>query len=124
MTSQVVKVSNLVDGGTSQGAPQLPPFSPTPDMTGKTKGCFWLYGTTPEIQFIVETGIPNACLNASVHLTANQYNTSNPRKLVSYRIAQVGIGAPDYSKLAISVTFDLTVVSIDPIRICILVLPE
>ena len=124
MTSQVVKVSNLVDGGTSQGTPQLPPFASTPDMTGKTKGCFWIYGTSPNIQFIVETGITDVCLNASVHLTANQYNTANPRILNSYRIGQVGIAPPDNSKLAISVTFDLTVTSSDPIRICILVLPD
>ena len=49
---QQLKMNNFVDGGTSQAAPQLPPFAITPNMTGKSKGCFWVYdSTSPLIQF-------------------------------------------------------------------------
>jgi hypothetical protein len=121
---QQLKMNNFVDGGTSQAVPQLPPFASTPDMTGKTKGCFWVYGPATVIQFIVQTGIPDCCKNASTFIAINQYNTSNPRYLVNYRIAQVGIGAPDYSKLVVSVEFDAPVVITDPVRVCLMVIPD
>jgi hypothetical protein len=121
---QQLKMNNFVNGGTSQAVPQLPPFAITPDMTGKTKGCFWVYGPAAIIQFIVETGIPDCCKNASTFIAINQYNTSNPRYLVNYRIAQVGIGAPDYSKLVVSVEFDAPVVITDPVRVCLMVIPD
>jgi hypothetical protein len=124
MTSQVLKVSNFIDGSTGHLSPQLPPFTTMPDMTGKTKGCFWIYGTTPTIQFIVETGITNVCLNASTYLTFNQFNTANPRFIEKYRIGQQAISGAGASQLVVSVTFDTTVVSTDPIRVCILVLPD
>ena len=122
---QQLKMNNFVDGGTSQGAPQLPPFAITPDMTGKTKGCFWVYGPAALIQFIVETGIPDCCINASTFIAINQYNTSNPRYLVNYRLGQVAItGNPDSSKLVVSVEFDAPVVNTDPIRVCLMVIPD
>ena len=122
---QQLKMNNFVDGGTTQLTPQLPPFAITPDMTGKTKGCFWVYRNAAAlIQFIVETGIPDCCKNASTFLAINQYNTSNPRYLVNYRIGQLSISPPDYSKLVVSVEFDAPVVNTDPVRVCLMVIPD
>jgi hypothetical protein len=122
---QQLKMNNYVDGGTTQLTPQLPPFAITPDMTGKTKGCFWVYRNAAAlIQFIVETGIPNCVLNASTFIAINQYNTSNPRYLVNYRIGQLSISPPDYSKLVVSVEFDAPVVNTDPVRVCLMVIPD
>jgi len=121
-------VSNFADGGTSQGFPQLPPFSTPPNMKGKTKGAFWIQNPSASApfttQFIVETGITNVALSATVHITMNQYNTANPRRLVNYRIAQLGLASPDDTKLVISFTTDLAIVSTDPVRIGVMIYPD
>tara|TARA_R110001632_G_scaffold209810_1_gene334636 strand:- start:6069 stop:6947 length:879 start_codon:yes stop_codon:yes gene_type:complete len=118
-------LTNLADGGTTQLAPQLPPFLTTPSMKGKTKGAFWIQNPLSTItQFIVDTAIKDVIINATVHITLNQYNTANPRRMVSYRIGQVGLAPPDYTKLVISFTTDLPISATDPVRIGIMIYPD
>ena len=69
--------------------------------------------------------ILNVTENASTFLTMNQYSTSNPRRIINYRIGQKDIGgAPDSSILAVSVQLDGVVPQLNPVRICLMVIPD
>lgn len=123
---QELKINNFVDGGTTQSSPIQPTGAFVPDMTGKTKGCFWIYDpASAVIQFFVETGILNVTENASTFLTMNQYSTSNPKRIINYRIGQKDIGGnPDSSILVVSVQMDGVVPLANPVRICLMVIPD
>lgn len=125
VSTKQIKITPLIDGGSSQAFPQVPPFSPIPDMTGVSKGAFWIYDpANATIQFQVETGIVDCVLNATTFISFNQYNTATPRRLTSYRIGQLGIAGADRSKLAVSCTFDGIVPSTDPVRVCLMIYPD
>ena len=122
---QQLKMNNWINGGTTQLAPINPTPAFIPNMTGISKGCFWVYdGSSAVIQFFVETGIPNVTENASTFISMNQYSTSNPKRMIGYRIGQKNIVGPDSSILAVSVQLDGVVPQLNPVRICLMVIPD
>ena len=55
----------------------------------------------------------------------NQYSTASPKRIIQYRIGQKDIGgSPDSSILVVSITMDGVIPSTNPVRICLLVLPD
>ena len=104
----------------------IPVPIPDQDMTGISKLALWVYDpSSPTIQFIVETGITDVTQNSTTFLTVNQFSTGGtPLRVVNYRIGAAGIAPPDNTKLAVSVTMTANVPVGQPIRLCLLVIPD